>query len=137
MSTPTRHHRNESRQEPAGIPARFYRGLGIRAQGDIAGMTVYRTKRGKQVIFPKTRPKAPPGPLALRNQNRFRLATAAWVAIGQVAQRKWKNAALRSHLGITGYNLFIAWQMKRDRAAMKTIERISGQVLIDDSYCTP
>ncbi len=137
MSTPTRKTRSETRLQPAGIPAKFYRGLGIRAQGDIAGMTVYRTKRGKQVIFPKTRPKSPPGPLALRNQNRFRLATAAWLAIGVDGQASWKKAALRANLGITGYNLFIAWQMKRDRAAIKTIERISGQVLIDDSYCTP
>jgi len=119
----------------AGIPAKFYRGLGIRAQGDIAGMTVYRTKRGKQVIFPKTRPKAPPGPLALRNQNRFRLAAAAWAAIGLAGRLRWKKAALRGHLGITGYNLFISWQMMKDRATIETIERLTGEVLIDDSYC--
>jgi hypothetical protein len=135
MTTPIATTREDRKHTLAGIPSRFYRGLGLRAQGDIAGMTVYRTKKGKQVIFPKTRPKAPPGPLALRNQNRFRLAAAAWMAIGPNARLRWKYAARQAALGVTGYNLFIAWQMKRDRAAMKTIERLSGQVLIDDSYC--
>lgn len=135
MTTPIRKRRSEVRQQRASIAANWVRCLGIRAQGDIAGMTVYRTKRGKQVIFPKTRPKAPPGPLALRNQNRFRLAAAAWLAIGLAGQLVWKKAALRAHLGVTGYNLFIAWQMKRDREMIRTIERLTGEVLIDDTYC--
>ncbi len=135
MTIRTSAQRDAARQAPAGIPAKFYRGLGLRAQGDIAGMTVYRTRRGKQVIFPKTYPKSPPGPLATRNQNRFRLAADAWTFLPLPQQRNWRRVARIAHLAITGYNLFIAWMMKGDRAAIKTLEILTGIALIFDDWC--
>jgi hypothetical protein len=93
-------------------------------------MTVYRTRRGKLVLFPKTAPKTPAGPLALRNQNRFRLAAAAWRQLPTVVRQAWTKAAHIASLGCTGYNLFIAWQMKGDRAMVATVERATGLILV-------
>ncbi|KKM73184.1 hypothetical protein LCGC14_1412940 [marine sediment metagenome] len=44
--------------------------------------------------------------------------------------RRLEIAARRAGLSVTGYNLWVWWQLKRDRTTLATIERNSGVTLI-------
>ncbi len=106
--------------------------MGWGQTGDLGPFTIYTTRRRRSVWFPKSPPLQPPSLLQIFQRNRFRMAAKAWRQIGRLQRQSWKSAAARAHLAVTGYNLFIYWQLRRDRSAIATIERRSGITLIAD-----
>lgn len=105
--------------------------LGLRPTGDLGPLTGYTSKRGKPVWFLKAPPKEPPTDVQRHCRNRFRLAAFAWTQLDDQARADWTSAQDLAHLNITGYNLFIYWQLTKDAAAIRTIEHQTGLHLID------
>lgn len=104
--------------------------MGFHPTGDIGGFTAYTSQRQKVVWFPKAPPEKPPSWFQLRQRNRFRLLGRLWRATPAVDRQLWATAAARAHLSISGHNLWVYYQLTRDRAAIATVERIAHLTLI-------
>jgi len=97
--------------------------LGLRPTGDLADLTCYTSKRGRIVWFPKSPPQKPPSMAQIHQRNKFRAAAQAWRTLEPQIRANWLAAAKKASLFATGYDLWIFWQLKRDTAAIRTIER--------------
>ncbi len=112
----------------------FARFLGWNTQGDLGPWTFYTDKRKGLVFFVKSPPLEPPSILQTSIRNKFRLAAYTWRSISPARRADWMLAAERAHLQIHGYNLFVFWNLRRDDAAIHTIERITNIQLIPLDY---
>ena len=106
--------------------------MGWRVQGDIGPFTCYTSKRRDFVFFMKAPPDKPPSELQKKARQLFRMAALAWRGSTGIQKAKWELATKRLSLRLTGYNLFVWYYMKRDRAIIATIEQQSGVTLIED-----
>lgn len=104
--------------------------LGFRPTGDLGPLTAYTSKRGKVVWFLKAPPTTPPSDWQLHCRNAFRLIAHVWNALTEDVRQQWSLAERRGFLNITGYNLFVYWNMTRDDAAIRTIQRQTKTNLI-------
>jgi len=111
------------------IPHGVLQLLGRNATGDLGPLTSYTSRRHGTVWFKKAPPLEPPSPFQTRHRDRFRLAAQAWRNLNEESRQRWHNAARRARLYLNGYNLWIWYQITRDRAALSTIERQSGLTL--------
>lgn len=105
--------------------------IGLRPTGDLGPLTGYTSKRGKGVWFIKAPPTKPPTDTQRHQRNAFRLAAMAWNELDTSAKAAWNSAQHLAHLNITGYNLFIYWQLTKDRATIQTVEHQAALELID------
>ncbi len=48
-----------------------------------------------------------------------------WQALKDFERKSWESAAVLAGCRMTGYNLFVWWQLGSDLAALQTIERIA------------
>lgn len=94
-------------------------------------MTAWTTRRNRTVWIDKAPPLNPPSPLQIQFRNQFRLAAAAWRALTPAKRAAWLRAAKKAYLYITGYNLFIWYQRTKDDASIQTIERQTGESLLE------
>lgn len=104
--------------------------LGLHPTGDLGPFTIYTSKRKGVVWFPRAPPKTPPTYLQRRQRNAFRLAAKAWRATPLSGRIAWSLAAAAARLRISGFNLFVHYQTKRDTATIRTIEHITGIPLL-------
>lgn len=100
--------------------------VGIAPTGDLGPLTCYTSRRAGTVWFLKSPPTTPATGWQRRQRNRFRLAAQAWRALDEDTRNRWAAACRRAGLYLSGYNLWIWWQLRRQRAALRTIERQSG-----------
>jgi len=98
---------------------------GWNSQGNIGPWTCYTGKRRQLVIFLTKDHEKPSSYLRDRTKNRIRAAAHGWRMLTNAQRERWALAAERANLRISGYNLWTFWFMKRDRATIRTIERIS------------
>lgn len=101
--------------------------LGI--SGDIGPLSFYNTATGKLVCFPVTVPKEPPSPAQLAMRQRWRQAMRSWSLLPQQHKDQWRLAVNAAGLKITAINLWLWYQLYRDRDTLATIERQSGVTL--------
>lgn len=104
--------------------------LGFRPTGDLGALTLYTAKNGKTISFLKAPPLVPATLFQIRQRSRFRYAARLWWMLTQEQRNAWLLAARRGGLYLSGYNLWVWWQLRHDAAAVRTIERITGQVLL-------
>ncbi len=104
---------------------------GLRPTGDFGPLTGYTSKRGKAVWYLKAPPKTPATGWQRLQRWKFRLVAMAWSALAPAERANWLNAASQARLNITGYNLFLWYQLLGDRATIATIERQTGIRLLD------
>lgn len=104
--------------------------LGFRPTGDVGAFTVYTTRRGAIVWFPRSPPGKPPSPLQTRIRNRFRIAARIWSTLDPQRKQNWLRAAIAAGLKITGYNLFTYWIATQDHATIETVQRLANLELI-------
>jgi len=104
--------------------------LGFSPTGDLGALTGYTSKRGKPVWYLKAPPKTPPTGYQIHHRNVFRQTAAAWRALSDVERANWMEAARLARLHLTGFNLFVWYQIKGDTAVIQTIERHSGITLL-------
>jgi len=108
----------------------FVRFLGFNTQGDLGPWTFYTDKQKGLVFFVKSPPLEPPSLLQTSVRNKIRLAAYTWRSLSAAQRSDWETASKRCHLQIHGYNLFIFWILRREDAAIHTIERLSNIKLI-------
>jgi len=104
--------------------------MGFNSQGDLGPWTFYTDQRKGLVFFTKAPPLEPPSLLQLSIRNSIRLAALTWRGLSVDQRRNWETAAKRCRLKIHGYNLFVFWLLRREDAAIHTIERLSRIKLI-------
>ena len=104
--------------------------LGLVYSGDIGQLTVYRSKRGKLVVFKKTWPKEIPSAEQTVLRAKFTAAAEAWKALTPQARAQWELATRRTSLCMHGYDLFVHHQLVGDDMAIKAIERQSQTTLL-------
>lgn len=112
------------------IPHGTLKLLGMNATGDLGPLTAYTSRRAGTVWFVKAPPTKPPTLHQIHQRDRFRFAARAWRTLDESTRQKWHAAARRARLIVHGYTLYIWWALKRDRAAMRTIELQSGLSLV-------
>lgn len=103
--------------------------LGLHAGGDLAALTIYRTKRKLLVWFNKAPPTSPPSPKQTHQRNTFRLLAAAWSTLTLDQQQQWERAARRASLAATGYNAFLHFKATNDTTMQNTLQRVTNTVL--------
>ena len=108
----------------------FHLFLGWNATGDIGDITAYTAVGRATVWFEKSPPHKPRSYHQTVNRNRFRAIAQAWRFLSPERRASWLNAARLAHLRITGYALFVWYQMKRNPGPIKTIERLTGEQLL-------
>lgn len=104
--------------------------LGTVIYGDIGPLTIYRNKRGKLVAFQKTFPKHVPTPFQVTQRQLFIDAAQAWRALSPTQKAEWETATQRGSLPMTGYNLFVHWQLEHDDEAIQAVQRQTNTHLI-------
>lgn len=104
--------------------------IGFRPTGDFGPLTGYTSKRGKPVWYLKAPPKTPPTGYQVHQRNVFRSIARAWMMLTASKRADWMEAARLAHLHITGYNLYVWFQIRRDVAVIRTIEHQSGVSLL-------
>ena len=112
------------------IPHGTLRFLGFNATGDLGPLTAYTSRRHGTVWFPKSPPLEPASAWQIHHRDRFRLAAQAWRLLDDTIRQDWARAARRARLYISGYNLWVFFQLTRDVRKLRTIERQSGQRLL-------
>lgn len=105
---------------------RIYNFLGFNTQGDIGPYTTYTGKRHQLVIYLRASPKTSPTNAAAHQRNTFRILGRLWQTLSVQDRNAWELAARAAGLRITGYNLYTYSVLRRDRAAVATIEHQSG-----------
>lgn len=106
--------------------------LGFVIWGDLGPLTIYRSKRGKIVAFPKTWPKTPASPQQAVMRNRLSANAAGWTAQPAAVKHAWDQAARTASLCMTGYNLMQHYCLTNDHAAIRTLERQTNQTLLPE-----
>lgn len=95
--------------------------LGWRPTGDLGAYTIYTSKRGAVVFYPRAPPNKPPSPGQTRSRNAFRAAAAAWATLPTEEKIKWQLAAHRAGLRITGYDLWVSLCRRPDPPTLSTV----------------
>lgn len=104
--------------------------IGFNPSGDLGPLTAFHSKRVGTVWFTKAPPTTPATDFQRRQRDRMRLAAQAWKALTNAERTQWHTACRRVGLYIHGYNLWVWWQLTRDRAKLSTIERLSRLSLV-------
>ncbi len=112
------------------IPTNKRQLLGFSQTGDLGPFTVYTSVARSPVWFQKSPPQKPPSRLQIRQRLRFTLAAEAWRNLPATTRQTWKAAAAAAGLYLSGYNLWIFWQIRRDDSIIRTIEHQSKLSLI-------
>jgi hypothetical protein len=81
--------------------------LGWNIQGDIAGVTAYRSARQRFTWFAATTPKVQPSVPQALQRLLWTAAANAWTAMDSQTKQQWRDTARLAHLNITAYNLWI------------------------------
>lgn len=100
--------------------------LALYVSGDLGDLTLYTTKRGLIVAFPRTSPDKPPSAAQVLQRNRFRAAVLSWQASTPTDRSNYEAVTQRLKLPLTGQNLWLHFAFTHDDAARNTLQRQSG-----------
>lgn len=103
--------------------------LGLEISGDLGDYTMWRTRRGKVVCYPRTVPGEPASPAQQLHRQHFRESLARWQLLSKQEKHDYELASLRCSLPMTGHNLWIRWTFAGNLDEARTIERLSGITL--------
>jgi hypothetical protein len=109
---------------------RFANVLGLDAAGDLGGFTAYTSKKNRVVWFVKSPPLTPPSYHQRVMRNRFRTIALSWTALAADRRQAWLRAARSAGLRIGGYPLYVWYQTTKNPGPIRTIERLSHEVLL-------
>jgi len=104
-------------------PAVLYSFLGLVAWGDLANVTIYKSKRGKLVAFSKTYPQKPPSIQQIRCRDAMTGGARLWRSMPPQTRLLWNALARQAGLRMTGYNL---WQHSCWKPNLETVPRLSA-----------
>lgn len=110
--------------------SKILRCLGWNVQGDLGPWTFYTSARKHLVIFLKAPPLVPPSNMQVHQRNAFRQAGHLWCSLLPIQRAAWERVSKVAGLSITGYNLFVHLQIKKDPSYVHTLEHQSGLRLL-------
>lgn len=90
--------------------------------GDLGDITLYQTKRGKIVAFPRIKPDKPASPAQKTQRYRFAQAMASWHNLTSAERAAYDLATHRLSICMTGLNLWIHFSLKWDAGVFATVE---------------
>lgn len=94
--------------------------LGFRLSGDLGGVTLYQTKRGKTVAYPAAPPKSPPTNPQLAHRLRFANAARNWSSTAPHVRQDYEYCSMVLSLPATGLNLWMFLSFTQDAGALAT-----------------
>lgn len=100
--------------------------LGLRIQGDLDGITCYRSKRGGIIWYPRAPPLKPPSGLQAAQRDKWKDIIEDWNELPAGTRNAWMDMAVAAHLTIHGFNLYIWWRCHYDDETIRTLERQTG-----------
>lgn len=103
---------------------------GLNVTGDVGPLTVYRSRRGALVFYPRMPALNPPSALQLVQRNRWTMAARMWKALLPDARANWERATKLAGLRCQGYNLFVFWASGGNPNIIRTITNNTGVELI-------
>jgi len=115
---------------PDHTPQSLFTVFGWVIWGDFGPTTIYRTRKGKMVLYAKTYPNEPASAAQITQRQRFTDAAAAWQALTAEQRQQWDLATRRASLCLNGYGLFVHWQTSNDDRAIATLERQTDTTLL-------
>jgi len=115
---------------PAQPPRPLLSLLGYVYWGDFAELTMYRSKRGRLIVYKKSYPDKPPSPAQLADRANFAAAAQHWNALSDAERSAWTAAAQKTSLCMTGYNLYVWYHVTGDTSELETLQRQTGQTLL-------
>ncbi|MHC4405934.1 MAG: hypothetical protein ACYTG0_40350 [Planctomycetota bacterium] len=104
--------------------------LGLRIQGDLDGITCYRSKRGAVIWFPQAPPRTPPSDLQAAQRAKWRAILDDWNALPAATRDDWELITKRASLWLHGLNLYIWWRCSEDDSVINTLQRQTGITVI-------
>jgi hypothetical protein len=108
--------------------------LGLWAGGDLGAYTIYQTKHGKRVMYPRAPPTEPPTPAQQTQRSRFSIALRRWRALTQADRNAWEALSKQAHLIATGLNLYLHLSLTPDRDAWLTLVARTQTTLTAPDY---
>lgn len=100
--------------------------LGLRVSGDIAGYTIYQTRRGQTIFYPASPPKEPATQNQLAQRARWRAAAQSWKAASQATRADYERISIAASLCATGYDLWVHMACLQRAAELASLIRITG-----------
>lgn len=100
--------------------------LGVAIQGDLDGITCYRSSRGALIWFPRAPPRKPPSELQEWQRARWRAILDDWLALPAATRANWMAITERASLSLHGLNLYIWWRCSEDDSIIITLQRHTG-----------
>lgn len=100
--------------------------LGMEISGDLGDYTLWRTRRGKIVCYPRTVPGKPPSPPQQAHRLHFAESVRRWHQLTPQQKADYERMANASSLCMTGHNLWIRWTFAGSRAEAETLMRTAG-----------
>jgi len=104
--------------------------LGITFQGDIDGITCYRSKTGAVIWFPRAPPKCPATDLQNQLRDKWKAIINDWTELSALARANWNLVCDRASLSLHGLNLYIWWRCSQDDSIIQTLERQTGVTVL-------
>lgn len=104
--------------------------LGLHVAGDLGAVTLYQTKRGKIVAFPRTKPDKKPSASQNLQRYRFMRAMHTWQALTDDQQEEYERTTNVLSLCATGANLWIHLCLTHDISYWLTLQHQSGIPLV-------
>jgi len=104
--------------------------LGLEISGDLGDVTMWRTRRGKIVCYPRTVPGKVPSIAQQNHRQHFRESVARWMLLTNCEKQHYEDASRKCSLPMTGHDLWIRWTFAGTIAEAQTIERLAGVKLV-------
>ena len=104
--------------------------LGFDVQGDIDGITCYRSSRGALIWFPRAPPRKPASALQIAQRAKWRAILDDWLDLPAATRANWMLITVRASLSLHGLNLYIWWRSSQDDSIVHTLERQTGITVI-------
>jgi hypothetical protein len=103
--------------------------LGLEISGDLGDFTMWRTRRGKIVVYPRTVPGKVPSVAQQNHRQHFRESVQRWNALLPDEKDAYERASKTLSLPMTGHDLWIRWTFAGSLAEAETIQRLAGVAL--------
>lgn len=104
--------------------------LALSVSGDVAGLTTWYARSGRQAYMPKSPPTKPASAAQVAQRALFRAALDAWLLLTQPQRAAYERASLELHIIMTGHNLFMRGHLRDDWTDVDRAAELTGEELV-------